>query len=219
MFKSVLFLGRKDCRYSKRLHNLLKKNSLKLTYYESYRGSKKFKDNKKKFDYLFSFRSYEIIKIKTLKKIKFLAINFHPGTPKYRGIGCINFAIYNNEKNYGATAHLIDTKIDHGKIIDLIKFKIKKNDNLDNLLKKTHEKMYFLAERVIKNLIKNQKFYSNKKRYVWSKKLWTKKDLNNLYEIKLTDKKNIVKKKIKATYCKKFKPYIRYENNFITLQK
>ncbi len=48
MFNSVLFLGRKDCKYSKKLHNLLKRNSRNFTYYESYEGSKKFKDNNKK---------------------------------------------------------------------------------------------------------------------------------------------------------------------------
>ena len=64
---------------------------------------------------IFSFRSFYILKKEFLKKCKKVAINFHPGTPDYRGIGCINFAL-NNEKYYGCTAHIINQKIDNGKI-------------------------------------------------------------------------------------------------------
>ena len=47
-----------------------------------------------------------------------MLLNFHPSTPDYRGMGCINFALLTT-KNYGSTAHLIDEKIDHGKIINV----------------------------------------------------------------------------------------------------
>ena len=97
----------------------------------SYPGEKlNEKIEKQKFDYIFCFRSFYILKKKDINKTKIAAINFHPGTPEYRGIGCINFAIYNNEKFYGSTAHLIDEKIDNGKILDVRKFQIRKKDNL-----------------------------------------------------------------------------------------
>ena len=153
MLNSVIFFGRKNCIFSKKLHILLKKNSKKLLYVENLNKNKKNHLNKiSNFDYLFSFRSYQILKRQTLKKINNLAINFHPGSPKYRGIGCTNFAIYNNEKIYGATAHLIDDKIDHGKIIDVVEFKIKEKDSLEKLLNKTHKQMFILATKVIKIL-------------------------------------------------------------------
>ena len=115
-----------------------------------------------------------------------MAINFHPGSPKYRGIGCTNFAIYNNEKIYGATAHLIDDKIDHGKIIDVVEFKIKEKDSLEKLLNKTHKQMFILATKVIKNIIKDRNYYSNTRlKYKWSKKLWKRKDLERLCKINI----------------------------------
>ena len=55
------------------------------------------------------------------------AINFHPGPPNYRGIGCLNFALLSNEKYYGVTAHIINEKIDNGKILSFKKFRLKKN--------------------------------------------------------------------------------------------
>ena len=77
-----------------------------------------------KFDFIFSFRSHYILKKKLLSDVNYGAINFHPGPPEYRGIGCVNYALYDNSKNYGATAHLIDEKIDHGKIINTKMFTI-----------------------------------------------------------------------------------------------
>ena len=64
-----------------------------------------------------------------------LAINFHPGTPEYRGIGSVNFALYNNSKYYGSTAHLISKQIDYGKIIDIKKFRIPKSYGIESVYK------------------------------------------------------------------------------------
>ena len=86
---------------------------------------KKIKD--KNFDYIICFRSFFLIKKKLLEKAKIASINFHPGPPAYRGIGCINFALLNGEKKFGTTAHLIDDKIDHGKILDIKHFMFNKN--------------------------------------------------------------------------------------------
>ena len=62
--------------------------------------------------------------IELLKKVNKAAINFHPGPPEYRGTGCVNYALYENSKFYGCTAHLINEKVDNGKIIDVKKFNI-----------------------------------------------------------------------------------------------
>ena len=42
---------------------------------------------------------------------------------------------------YGTTAHIIDEKIDNGKIIDVELFKINKSYNLEKLLNHTHKVM------------------------------------------------------------------------------
>ena len=70
------------------------------------------------------------------------AINFHPGTPRYRGIGCINFALMENSKNYGSTCHLMNEKVDSGKILDVKFFNLKKINNLSDAIKRTHHVMF-----------------------------------------------------------------------------
>ena len=147
-----------------------------------------------------------------INKAKFAAINFHPGPPAYRGIGCANYALYDNRENYGATAHLIDEKIDHGKIINTKMFKIKKNDSVESLLQKTYNFQVKQAIQIIrslsddpKNLQKMVKKYKEKK---WSKKIKKRNFLNKFYEISKNVSRVELKKKIRATVTKKFKPYV-----------
>src|SRR3977135_115641 len=52
------------------------------------------------------------------------AINFHPGTADYPGIGCYNFALYENAEQYGAICHHMESKVDTGKIIAERRFKV-----------------------------------------------------------------------------------------------
>jgi hypothetical protein len=117
----------------------------------------------------------------------------------------------NNEKIYGSTAHLIDSdKIDNGKIVDVVLWKIKKNSSIDKILIKTYEKQFYQFKRVVKYMKKNNLEFLIKKNknYKWSKKLYTKNDLNDLYLIDANIKKNYLKKILKSTITEKFKPYV-----------
>ena len=155
---SILFFGRENCKYTAKLEKFLKKFSMNFTFIKSKKIGEKINQKKllnKNFDFLICFRSYFIIKKKLLKKVKICAINFHPGTPKYRGIGCINFALFNNENKFGTTAHIISEKIDYGKILDVKYFKFNKNDNLEKCLEKTHKNMFVQSKKVLNYIFSN----------------------------------------------------------------
>ncbi len=195
---SVIFFGRKNDFYSKKVLSILKKNFLTIKTIWIDKNNKKKRIEKKFFkrDVLISYRSYYIFKKKELDLIKKIAINFHPGPPKYRGYGCANYAIYNQDKTYGTTCHIINSKIDRGKIIDVNNFKISQLITLDNLLKKTYKCQISQVSKIVKRL-KKQKFdYKNYKKLFpcnekWSKKLGTKKKLDDFYMIS----KNLKKEK------------------------
>ena len=218
----VLFMGRNNCSYSNRIKRLLEKSSKKFYYFESSRIGEKI--NKKylklNYDYIFCFRSFYILKNNILKKVNKAAINFHPGPPEYRGKGCVNYALYENSKFYGCTAHLINLKVDSGKIIDVKKFNINKKNSISEVLAKTYETMSSLAISTIKNIKKNPDFVENQilknKDMKWSNKIRKLKDLNNFYQKNKNIKKNDFFKKIRATDTPKFKPYIKlYGKKFI----
>ena len=224
MFNSILFLGRKNCIYSNKLKKYLAKNTNKFFYFESNSFGDKLELNKfknKKFDFIFSYRSFVIIKENLIKKCVYAPINFHPGPPEYRGTGCVNYALYDNSKFYGCTSHIISSKIDYGKIIDVKKFRIGKNSSVDSVLKKTHKLMFERAKFIIHSLLKNpnniNKFMSNSKKNKWSKKIKTLKDLEQFYIIDKNISKSEFIRKIRATNTNKFKPYILLHNNKFVL--
>ena len=158
MFKNILLmLGHQD-KFSKKLISHLKKRCKKLSVSYPSSNSKYFLFNvkDKHYDFIFCFRSKYILKIKNLKKAKFATINFHPGPPKYRGTGCANYALFDNAKKYGVTSHLITSnKIDEGKIIDVVEFKIKKKENILSLLNTTNKYLYKQAIKIIEKLRQN----------------------------------------------------------------
>ena len=218
----VLFMGRSSCIYSKKIRKLLEKSSKKFYYLESNKIGEKIhkKYFKLNYDYIFCFRSFYILQNNILKKVNKAAINFHPGPPEYRGTGCVNYALYENSKFYGCTVHLINEKIDNGKIIDVKKFNINKKKSISEVLAKTYETMSSLAISTIKNIKKNPNFVENQilknKDIKWSNKIKKLKDLNNFYQINKKIKKNDFFNKIRATDTPGFKPYIKlYGKKFI----
>ena len=85
------------------------------------------------YDYIFCFRSYFILPKSLLDKTKYYNINFHPGPPKYPGSGGVNLALFNEDTEFGVTAHLMDESVDTGHIIECRKFKVHESDNLEIL--------------------------------------------------------------------------------------
>ena len=215
---NIIFLGKEGCAKSDVIFQLLKKTNNSILYYKINENNLnkikiKLKNLKNNYiDYLFSYRSHLILSKKIISKIKIAAINFHPGTPKYRGIGCTNFALYNQEKIYGSTCHIIDENIDSGKILNVKLFKIRKNENLESLLEKTHKIMLSQSKFIIKKIFENKdnfkKLIKNGKQFKWSKKLYLRKDLNNLYKIDRYVSKKKLDLIINSCNSKNFKPYV-----------
>ncbi len=73
---------------------------------------------------LISFLNNVIVPAFTLKKMKFGAINFHPGTPDYPGYAPYSFALYEGEQRHGVTVHEMVEKVDAGRILALDVFSI-----------------------------------------------------------------------------------------------
>jgi methionyl-tRNA formyltransferase len=162
-----------------------------------------------KYDLLISYLSPWIIPKKILKKNK-LNINYHPGTPNYPGIGCTNFAILNKEKFYGCTAHVMNEKVDTGKILGVRKFKINQNITVDQLLNRTYKEMEKLLFFTIKKIIENKNFSNSLK---WERKPYKRKDFHKIFEIKKNFSVAKIKKIIQATNYSDYPgPYIKLAN-------
>ena len=103
-------------------------------------------------------------------------------------------------------------KIDSGKIINVKRFRIKKNDNIESCLRKTYKLILNQAKILINSLDKDKanlaKLIHKSRNEKWSKKIKSRSHLNEFYRIsKNINRKNLIKK-IRATNTKDFKPYI-----------
>lgn len=67
------------------------------------------------------------------------AYNFHPGSPAYPGSHAASFAIYEGAEHFGATAHVMEAKVDCGPIVAAEWFVMPENIRFTELELKTYE--------------------------------------------------------------------------------
>ena len=80
-------------------------------------------------------------------------LNIHPSLlPKYKGLDTHARALKNNDKYSGCTVHVVNSKLDSGKIILQKKVKIYKNDNIETLSKRVLKQEHKLYPAAIKRL-------------------------------------------------------------------
>ena len=72
-----------------------------------------------------------------ITKFRGKILNIHPSLlPKYKGLNTHQRVLNNNEKYSGCTVHIVNSKLDSGKIVLQKKVKISKNETMSSLAKK-----------------------------------------------------------------------------------
>ena len=66
---------------------------------------------------LIAFCTSVIVPAEVLEAVDGPAYNFHPGPPTYPGAHAASFAIYDDAKRFGVTAHEMEAKVDSGRIV------------------------------------------------------------------------------------------------------
>ena len=209
--KKVLFLGKNNDTFTLKALNHLR---LIFTEVKDYLGDWGDKLPAEascwEGEILISYKSRWIIPKNLLDKAKEVAINFHPASPDYPGIGCINFALYDNANEYGATCHHMNPKVDSGDIIKVLKFPIYPSDNVETLLTRTYEHQLILFYEIINYLHKGKTLpKSNEK---WSREPYSRKDFDELNNIQIDMDSSEIKKRIRATQYKDFRPTLSFKN-------
>jgi len=88
-----------------------------------------------------------------IQKFNSKILNIHPSLlPKYKGLNTHARALKNNDKFSGCTVHIVNSKLDSGKIILQKKVKIYKNDNIETLSKRVLKQEHKLYPAAIKKL-------------------------------------------------------------------
>ena len=91
-----------------------------------------------------------------IRKFKGKILNIHPSLlPKYKGLNTHYRAIQNKEKYSGCTVHLVNSKLDSGKIILQKKVKLSNKETPSSLQKKILKHEHVLYPRAINKILIN----------------------------------------------------------------
>jgi len=146
-------------------------------------------------DYLISFQNPEIISPDVLKMIKKMSINIHPSLPEYRGVCCVSRALYDDKKEYGVTAHIIEKEVDSGRILKVFKFPIH-NDTCESLDLSAKNNSLLLLEEILQDIVNGKTDWECNE--VWSDNLMTRKQFQEWITLPVNVEKAELDRMIKA---------------------
>lgn len=171
----------------------------------------KFPDNLEDWegDYIFSYLSQWVIPQRLLDKAKNGGINWHPGPPEYPGIGCTNFAIYNNESVYGITCHFMKAKVDTGSVVEIRRFNVLKDDNVLSITKKCYVQILASYYSILEKISLGEELPSSKEN--WTRQPYTRKELQALCRIEEGTGVEEIRKRIRATKYDKHWAYLEID--------
>lgn len=195
---SILFICKADDYFSVQAAAFITDHFPKATIVYSAR-QQPFPDNLLGWegDLIISYLSQWIIPAKLLKQARLAALNFHPGPPAYPGIGCTNFAIYQQADEFGVTCHHMEPAVDTGAIVAVQTFPVFETDSVYSITQRCYSHILSVFYDVFYKIMNGEEIpVSNQK---WLRKPYLRKELNEL--CRLTPDMDIkeIERRIKAT--------------------
>ncbi len=198
MMPSILFIGKKNDACCERAVEFVRAHFEDRQFILGSRGDP-FPEGYgwQNYDYIISYLSPWIIPDWLLQRATKAALNFHPGPPDYPGIGCTNFAIYDEALSFGVTCHHMAAAVDTGNIVDVRRFPIYETDTVYSLTQRSYGHMlsmfYAVMGRILCGLILPESVYQ------WTCKPYTRAELDELCRIEPGMPEDEIKRRIQAT--------------------
>ncbi|MDR2356025.1 MAG: hypothetical protein LBE16_07495 [Clostridiales Family XIII bacterium] len=203
--QAVLFLGKRNDACCEAALRFIQKNFENVTYYLGEWGDPFPEDlDRWEGDCIISYLSRWIVPEDLIKRAKKAAVNFHPASPAYPGIGCNNFALYENATEYGVTCHYMHKRVDTGRIIAVKRFPVFPTDDVASLLSRTYAFQLVLFYEIIGGILKGEALPLSTEQ--WTRAPFSRKEFNELRRITPEMDRAEVERRIRATNYKQFKP-------------
>ena len=204
---TVLFLGKAGDQHCDRALAFCQQNFSEVTHAVGKWGdplpdSVAFWDG----DYIISYLSRWVVPEAVLVRATRAAVNFHPAPPEYPGIGCNNFALYENAKEYGVTCHHMARVVDSGAIVSVRRFPILPADDVASLLARTYDCQLDLFFEIATMMAEGHSLPASSER--WTRKPFTRKQFNDLCKITADMSREEVTARIRATRYDTWRPAI-----------
>lgn len=160
-------------------------------------------------DYIISYLSRWIVPDGLLTSASKAAVNFHPASPAYPGIGCTNFALYENASQYGVTCHHMAPQVDTGGIIAVRMFAVLPDDNVASLLGRTYENQMALFLEIAGLMAEGRELPMSPEK--WTRRPFTRREFNELFKITPDMSKDEIARRVRAVSYQDFQPYVEIE--------
>ena len=217
MKERVLFIGFEDCEYCQKANDFLEVCGFDVDWLKSSknrRDSLPSEYNNWKGDYILHMKSYYILPKSLINGALKAAINFHPGSPDYPGSGCVNWALYNNEKTTAITIHFLNEYIDNGKIIKVYEIPIMPCDSIETILPRVHMKQLSAFYDIVTTIVKFdpiilKQYAEINKNIKWSTKVGRIRQVDRLQVVDKNIPQEELEKVIRATAIGKFGPRLK----------
>jgi len=148
-------------------------------------------------DWIISYLCQRVVPASLLEKARSGAINFHPGPPQYPGIGCTNFAIYNEEKEFGVTCHHMLPQVDSGKVVAVHRFPLLQEDSVLSLTKRCYSAIAQLYSEILLDIVQGRPLPQSGE--TWTRQPYTLKDFFELCRLTLDMDVEEQRRRIRAT--------------------
>ena len=143
---NILLVRKSNCNYCEQAMKFLTDTDHRVAVMECEKRFDKFpEDITFKPRVVFSFKNYIVLPRSITDST--VCINFHPGPPEHPGSCPANWALYNQDKSFGVTAHFMNGLVDNGLIFRVRRFPMQ--PDLDSLLKKANEEVLKLFKEVV----------------------------------------------------------------------
>lgn len=167
-------------------------------------------------DYIFSYLCRWVVPVQILQNAREMALNFHPAPPEYPGVGCLNFALYEESPVYGVTCHHMAETVDSGTIVSVRRFPVFATDGVDSLLKKTHAHLQVLFYDIMDCILEEKPLPCSMEH--WSKKLHSRKELDALAMVTPMMSEEEIHRRIRATAFGQWHPSVSLHGHKFVLE-
>ncbi|MEO5772684.1 MAG: formyltransferase family protein [Sphingomicrobium sp.] len=109
------------------------------------------------------------------------ALNFHPASVEYPGIGCYNFALYDDAPEFGAVCHHMLPKVDSGTVVEERRFPIFPTDTVETLKLRTMVTMLAMFHDICSAIAAGHPLAIAPRQ--WARRAYTRAQMNALKTI------------------------------------
>lgn len=148
-------------------------------------------------DVLVSYLCPKVLPASLLSMARRDAINFHPGPPEYPGIGCTNFAVYDEAREYGVTCHRMAPRVDSGPIVRVDRFPVYAADTVLSLTRRCYVHIARLFYEAMDDLLAGRPLPASSE--TWKRAAYTRAEFNGLFRLTPGMSEREIRRRVRAT--------------------